>query len=870
MPPTRRALPIPLLLEELGANLLLALVYFLLARLAAFYASDYAGNAMAIWPASGVSLAALLVYGYRLLPGAGLGSFCYNLLYFSRDTGIAWPAVSGAGSIALGSMLEFLVAGYLIKRNFFDLAPETFRDVGLFSAIAALSGAAGAAAGCLGLTLAGQMDFNHSFVVAFTWWIGDTTGILVVTPLLLVWSRRQSRKGLLFPLVAPCIGLTLIGYFIVHQFEIRLMPQNGSVAAMPAAFYHVLKKSWISWNVLFGGATLSLLLGVYLDAHRREQNALRNSEERLKRQSLALSRIALGDSINSGDLHASLKIMTETTAATLQVERASIWLFNADHTELHCADLYELSANRHSTVDKLSTADFPSYFSAVLKTRNLAIDDVSDHPGMRELRLHYLPRFNITSLMDAKIQFGNELIGVICHEHVGPKRHWTPDEQYFSGSIADLASLAYEAVQRKAAEDVLRTVNQELEAKIRERTADLNRLNADLLAEVAERRQAEEILRESELRLRLATKAADIGVWDWNIVNNKVTFTPEYKRQLGYEDHEIAEHYLEWESRLHPEDKDRAIAENFAYIEGKSAGYASEFRLRHKNGSYLWIHSRGEAVAWDANGRPTRILGCHVDITRLKEMEKQLLQAKEAAVSADRTKSMFIATMSHELRTPLNAIIGFTGILLQGLSGELNERQYDQLSRVSRSAKHLLDLITDIIDISKIEAGRIDVYPSDFDLCHLIGHAVDTVKSQAQEKNLSIAMNMPEALSIHSDRKRVLQCIINLLSNAIKYTEKGGVSISAQTAGGDVLIDVQDTGIGIEADQLQRLFIPFERLDSFLRLRTSGTGLGLYLTRKIAVDLLAGDVSVVSKPGTGSRFTLRLAKHLNRDGAVTG
>ncbi|EIC30720.1 MULTISPECIES: ATP-binding protein [Methylomicrobium] len=980
----RKVLPTQPLVRETGAILLMALVYYLAARLAAFNASEFAGNAMAIWPASGISLAAVLVCGYRLVIGAGLGSFAYNLLYLSQQGGMAMPAVSGAAIMAFGSMLEFALAGYLFKLSFSGLAPETLRDIKRFTLICFGSGTVGAAAGCLGLLLSRQMDFGHYSEAAFTWWVGDAAGMLVMTPLLLVWNRKESRRGLLFPLVAPCIGLTMCGFFIVHQFETRLTQSHSAPVKASVAAYSGLSRNWLSWNVLLAGITLTLILADYLEVHRREQNALRSNEKRLKRQNLALSRIALGDSISSGDLYATLKIMTETSAATLEVERASIWLFNDDRTALCCADLYELGSNRHLSGGKLSTADYPSYFAALLGARNIAVDDTFADPVTQEFRDHYLPQFSITSLLDAPIQFGNEMIGVICHEHVGTKRHWTLDEQNFAGSIADLASLAFEVVKRKEAEDKLRAANLELEAKVRERTVELIKLNAELLAEAADRRQAEATLRESELRLRLATKAADIGVWDWNIVDDSVMFTPEYKRQIGYEDHEIAGHYLEWESRLHPEDKDRAIADNFEYIERKKSAYESEFRLRHKNGSYLWIRSRGEAVAWDQEGRPTRILGCHVDITQLKqteetlrafrwfsesagqgmgmakmqgeviymnpalkktlaslgipfdpskvltdyyteeaarrlssevlpkllghgqwigelelgkshgkriptldnffavcdeggnpqyvanivtdmsqqkEIERQLLQAKEAAVSADRTKSMFIATMSHELRTPLNAIIGFTGILLQGLSGDLNERQRDQLSRVARSARHLLDLITDIIDISKIEAGRIDVFPSDFDLHALVSQATDTVKAQAQEKGLVLTMDA-EPFPVHSDQKRVLQCVINLLSNAIKYTEQGSVAISARAADGKVSIEIRDTGIGIETEQMQKLFIPFERLDSFLRLRTSGTGLGLYLTRKIAVDLLSGDVSVVSTPGTGSCFTLKISDHL--------
>ncbi|MCI0655008.1 MAG: ATP-binding protein [Methylococcaceae bacterium] len=973
----------------------MAIVYFLFAKLA-FYSSDFAGNVMAVWPASGIALSAILVFGYRMAFGAGLGSFCYHLTYFIAGADGLLPAASGAGVIAGGSMLEFIVAAYCIRQKFPGLAPETLGDVALFVLIAGFSGAIGACFGIAGLTIGGGLNPVHDLSTGLTWWVGDTTGILIITPLLLVWTRKKSRRGLLFPLIVPCVGLTMLVFFIVRQFEERLLEtvhpstarNEQSTLSNPDDEPDGLISAWLSWNILFGGTALTGMLGIYLESHRREQNALRGSEDRLIRQNRALSRIARSESINSGDLQLTMKTLTETTAATLRVERASIWLFNEARTELYCADLYELSQERHSGGARLATRDYPSYFTALLGARNIAVDDAYSDPVTREFCADYLPAFKITSLLDSPIQFGADLIGVVCHEQVGPKRHWTLDEQNFAGSVADLAALAFEVVKREVAEEALRWANTALESKVKARTAELVELNANLVAEAAERKRTEAILRESELRSRLAMKAADIGIWDWNLADDTVIYSPEWKRQLGYQEDEIGNHYLEWESRLHPDDKEGAVGANLFYIQGKSAEYGTEFRLRHKNGSYRWIYSRGEVVARTGDGKASRILGCHVDITELKqseqalkafrwfaesagqgmgmarldgevvymnpallrtleklglpadrpslfteyyseaalrtldsevlpelldsgqwtgelelgranarhiptlnyffavrneagqaqyyaniitdltqqkEMELELLRAKDAAESADRTKSMFIASMSHELRTPLNAIIGFTGILLQGLSGDLNERQTDQLRRVARSARHLLELITDIIDISKIEAGRIDVFPDAFDLRELTAQALDTVRAQARDKDLALNTDVPGRLPVYSDRKRVLQCMINLLSNAVKYTEKGSVLCSARAHENEVIIDVHDTGIGIQPEQLTRLFIPFERLDSYLRLRTSGTGLGLYLTRKIAVDLLCGDVSVVSEPGAGSCFTLRFARRLEAD-----
>ncbi|CAG7857074.1 partial two-component system, NarL family, sensor histidine kinase EvgS, partial [biofilm metagenome] len=660
-------------------------------------------------------------------------------------------------------------------------------------------------------------------------------------------------------------------------------------------------------------------------------------------------------------------------------------VFNEERNAIQCIQLYELNDNKHSEGGILSINDYPTYFEALHGNRDIAVDDTYNNPITQEFCQHYLPRFNITSLLDAPIQFGNHFSGIVCHEHVGTKRRWTPDEKNFAGSIADLAALAFEVKKRQGAEAALRASNLELEAKVQARTAELAGLNADLKKEITERKRTEAILLESELRLRLAINASNIGVWDWNNLDNTINYSSEWKRQLGYDDNDISNHYTEWETRLHPDDKEKAVTTNVNFINGNFPNTAMEFRLRHKNGSYRWIHSRGQIVDRDENGKATRILGCHIDITKLKESEEalkvfrwfaesagqglamalfdgainylnpaliktldslgfsleqrnqlssfyadesakilnneilpklfsdgqwigelelgsdknnriptfnnffavcnelgkpqyianiitdisqqkevelQLRNAKLAAESADRTKSLFIASMSHELRTPLNAIIGFTGILLQGLSGELNERQQDQLNRVSRSAKHLLGLITDIIDLSKIEANRIDAYPETMDLQEVIAQATDSIRSHANEKGLSLDINVPFGITVHTDRKRLLQCVINLLSNAVKYTEKGTVHLTVSSTNTEVLITVKDTGIGIDDKDLERLFIPFERLDSILRINTPGTGLGLYLTQKIAMDLLGGKVSVQSESGVGSCFTLSIRKQL--------
>ncbi len=253
---------------------------------------------------------------------------------------------------------------------------------------------------------------------------------------------------------------------------------------------------------------------------------------------------------------------------------------------------------------------------------------------------------------------------------------------------------------------------------------------------------------------------------------------------------------------------------------------------------------------------------------------EELGQANARLKELDRLKSMFIASMSHELRTPLNSIIGFTGLIVGDMAGAISDEQRDMLERVSRAGKHLLSLITDVIDIAKIESGKITPYPEDFDLQALLDEAVDQVRAQAGEKGIAIEVLLPEPpLVIHSDRKRLLQCLLNYLSNAVKFSEKGTVTVEVKTAAakgegtegenkrlpeGWLEISVTDTGIGIREEDMTLLFGSFVRLDTPLKTTIPGTGLGLYLTRKLTTEVLGGTVGAESEEGRGSRFWLRI------------
>jgi len=406
-------------------------------------------------------------------------------------------------------------------------------------------------------------------------------------------------------------------------------------------------------------------------------------------------------------------------------------------------------------------------------------------------------------------------------------------------------------------------------------------LFGQLLAWVERNAELMDELATTSSNLQRTLRAANVGLWEWDFACNVVRFSNEWKSQLGYEPDEILDEFEEWERLTHPEDLPRVMQLIEAYQKAPWPNYQVEFRMLHKDGKYRWILAQA-SLERDAQGQPIRMLGSHVDITTIKELElqlrrshadleqkvdrrtRQLSEANKQLQELDRLKSLFIASMSHELRTPLNSIIGFSSLLSDGLAGELNEEQKDFARRVRASGQHLLALISDVIDISRIEAGRISSSPQTFDAVELLSEALEQQRPDATRKDLVLEASLPEEAIVYTDRQRLLQCVLNLLSNAIKYTAKGSVRLEALQEKDDLLIHVQDTGVGIAEEDIPKLFKQFSRIDGPLTRTTLGTGLGLYLTQKIATEVLGGSVSVRSEPNKGSRFTLHIPARLEK------
>jgi len=253
----------------------------------------------------------------------------------------------------------------------------------------------------------------------------------------------------------------------------------------------------------------------------------------------------------------------------------------------------------------------------------------------------------------------------------------------------------------------------------------------------------------------------------------------------------------------------------------------------------------------------------------MNDKTEELGKANTKLKELDRLKSLFIASMSHELRTPLNSIIGFSSILHDEWIGSVNKEQKENLAIILQSGRHLLNLINDVIDVSKIEAGKIESAAEEFDLRDLIEDAVKLIKKELEEKGLALRVSSTSHL-MFTDRRRLLQCVLNLLSNALKYTEQGSVTVETRIdkgpgailEAGAAEISVTDTGVGIREEDLGKMFQPFTRLASPLQATVPGTGLGLYLTRKLADEVLKGDILLTSEYGKGSRFTIRIPVRL--------
>ena len=373
---------------------------------------------------------------------------------------------------------------------------------------------------------------------------------------------------------------------------------------------------------------------------------------------------------------------------------------------------------------------------------------------------------------------------------------------------------------------------------------------------------AEEQSRRLAERLELALESGEIGFYEANLQTRTRFHSARNLQQLGYLPDEWSDRLDEWSSRIHPDDYPRVMQDD-CWGDPSVINYAFEYRLRHKDGSYRWFLDRGKVVERDESGALVRAVGTHIDITERKNAEQALMAAKQQAEAANRAKSAFLANMSHEIRTPMNGIIGMAQLAMRT---DLDPRQRDYVRKIENSARSLLGILNDILDLSKIEAGKLETERTPFDLTLLVEKVMHLVEVAAHDKGLTLSLDYAPDLErlFEGDPLRISQILTNLLSNAVKFTAAGEVHLAIrQPAAGRLRFAISDTGIGLTTEERQRLFQAFSQADSSTTRKFGGTGLGLIITKQL-VELMNGTIEVTSEPGQGSCFSVEIEAPVHR------
>ena len=577
---------------------------------------------------------------------------------------------------------------------------------------------------------------------------------------------------------------------------------------------------------------------------KRAESVRRQRQKQLLKQNTVLVKLARNKALYRGDLQAALREITEAAADTLQTEKAGAWLYDETRSKLQCLDQFTRSNQQHSQGAEIAAADYPDYFRALEEHRTISADDAISDIRTREFAESYFAQAGTLSTLDAPVRLGGQTVGVICIEQVGTPRNWTVEEQNFAASLADLVSLAIEA---------------------------------------SERERTQIALRQAEQKYRSIFENAVEGIFQTTPEGHFLSVNPALARIYGYATPEELTSNLtniRQQAYVNPQRRDKFMQVMAEF--GEVSGFESE--VYRVDGSVIWISESARAVC-DANGQLLYYEGSVEDISDRKVFESALQLALEAAEAASTAKSAFLANMSHELRTPLNAIIGYSEILQE----ETEELGYDELlpdlDKIRTSGRHLLSLINDILDISKIEAGRMDLYFETFDIATVIEEVASTaaplIEKNGNTLNLHKISNMG---TMHGDITKVQQILLNLLSNAAKFTQNGTITLTARrekiaghsseareentsepTADSQssiaskefLVVNCIDTGIGMNPEQLQHIFQPFTQADASTTRKYGGTGLGLAISQRFCL-MMGGNISVKSQEGVGSTFTIRL------------
>ena len=589
--------------------------------------------------------------------------------------------------------------------------------------------------------------------------------------------------------------------------RVHLKRANGSTLWVLASF------RLVTWD----GEPAVLSVFHDISAQYAAEVSLKASEHRLVTQSDALTTLTARYTDPSEWFDERLRSILDIAAHALDVERLSLWRFDPERGSIRCSGLYLRTSRQYETGAVLRRQDAPSYFEALEHYRVIPAHDATTDLRTCEFLDKYLVPHGIGAMLDVPLRYDNRTVGVLCAEHVGPARTWTVDEQNFAISVGNLIIVA--------------------------------------LAE-EERRRALTSLVESETRARLIVDTAHDCFVGIDSADRIIAWNAQSERTFGWTRNEAL---------------GRTLAETIIPPAFRDAHRHGMTRF-HQSGEAPVVNQRLELTALHRSGRefpveltvtsPMRVakgffFGAFLrDISDRRERDAELRRAKDSAEAATKAKSEFLANMSHELRTPLNGVLGYAQLLQRDRS--LNAGQRDALEAISKCGSQLLDLINDVLDLSKIEAGRLEIEEAPTDLPKLIADLRYVVMETADRKGLrlTIAIGDDVPTAVVLDARHLRQVLLNLLGNAIKFTAAGDVQLTITRADEDhLLFEVSDTGIGIEPEALTAIFAAFKQTKTGAA--AGGTGLGLTISDHL-ISRMGGALQVESVVDRGSRFFFTL------------
>ena len=896
------------------------------------------GFASPLFPSAGLALAVVLVQGWRALPGVMLGALALNLQVGSARALMDLPSLGLPLLIGVGAALQAAAGAALVRRWLpGPLRLGEPRDVALFYALgAALACTVNASLSIAGLVAAGVVPLDNSAFTWWTWWGGDTLGVLIGAPIVLTligrppadWAPRRLTLGLPLLLTTALLAAAIVG---VARWDTQRSQNSferdaaAAGAALDADLHQALYALEAMHGLFIGSDDVSAdemrmvaqpwldlpiqLLAIGYSEHLPRSDVPR-FEARVSRERgqpfrvfdrsaangvspaaadsavtairyiepLAGNRGALG--VNALSIPAARDAIGRAVATDAPAATAGFAL--TQEPGQHSGVVIYRALYRGTPAPADRAAAQRGVVFVTLHMRQSAAAGMRDAPShLRWCLLDANPAAAHQRLAGAdgceRDEHGPGVKGHTLHHErllaIGGQR-WLlridanpaqmPDAGYSNAWLFSTVGLLSAAMLAA----LLLTVtgrNRIIEVAVAERTVDLRR-------EVLERQRTESALRESEQRVRNIFDHAPIGIAYADLAGRVREANPHLRALIGDDTSTDAPAQYTLAELIHADDR-AAVEQDLAQLlRGQTTDSQRRSRLRHRAGHTLWVRMRWSLLR-GADGQPQRLVAVVEDITeRLRREEAE--QGRQHAESANQAKNEFLSRMSHELRTPLNAMLGFGQLLDLDQRPRLALHQRSWVAHVLNSGWHLLEMINDTLDLSRIDAGMMRLSMVTVDLAPLVGACVAMVGPAAAKRDITLGVLMqPDARHTTGDETRLKQVLSNLLSNAVKYNRPGGrVSVSTRLHGHQQLqVRVHDTGLGLTERQIDGLFQPFNRLGRE-KTDTEGTGIGLVISRRLA-ELMGGTLHAESSAGNGATFVLTLplaASQPGPDSAAAG